>query len=249
MSEQQNQSETYQGRMPSQVIQYGMARPHMVNVPELKKGAAEAIRDPLTNLLNRRGFGLALERMRQYSIRDGKPMGHGFLDMDHFKQVNDTLGHNTADRLLCMVADRFSKLIRQVDAAGRTGGDEFEFGFHNLATLEDAQAIQNKFTEAFTEPIMLGNEKNKKEYYPKFSTGLIYGCEGDKDTIEHQTKMSDGLMRLLKASRDEDENNHDQKTIFQYALADREGIIHQSSVSHFVGQSIESLAGHYGIQV
>lgn len=252
MSEQQNQSETYQGRMPSQVIQYGMARPHMVNVPELKR---ETVTDPLTNILNVRGFKRAMERMQQYSIRDEKQMGHAFLDLDHFKIVNDVFGHDTADILLREIAERSKHVVRQVDVVGRKGGDEFEFGFYDVDTLEDAEAIRKKIQQSLSPSVVKNVEgETKIDFHPQLSMGIIFGFDGKHDSIDYQTRLSDVLTRLLKAAR---EKKTDEKirgaisseSAFNYAIADREGVIHASNRTDFVNKSIQELVKVYDIQL
>jgi diguanylate cyclase (GGDEF)-like protein len=83
-----------------------------------------SLRDPLTGLLNRRGFeelaGRELERVARY----GRPVAFAVLDVDHFKQINDRFGHAHGDRVLQCVAAELAKL-RTCDLAVRLGGDEF----------------------------------------------------------------------------------------------------------------------------
>jgi diguanylate cyclase (GGDEF)-like protein len=84
-----------------------------------------ADRDPLTGLLNRRGFGRELRRAAAFSARHGVPAAVVYLDMNGFKAVNDTLGHDGGDAALAHVARLLEGNIRPTDAAGRLGGDEF----------------------------------------------------------------------------------------------------------------------------
>ena len=84
-----------------------------------------ADRDPLTGLLNRRGFGRELRRAAAFSARHGVPAAVVYLDMNGFKAVNDTLGHDAGDAALAHVARLLEGNIRETDAAGRLGGDEF----------------------------------------------------------------------------------------------------------------------------
>ena len=84
-----------------------------------------AIRDPLTRVYNARAFaerlGQELKRTRRY----GRPLSVLYLDLDDFKRVNDSHGHQTGDAVLKLVADAIRRAVRQADVVGRLGGDEF----------------------------------------------------------------------------------------------------------------------------
>ncbi len=84
-----------------------------------------ATRDPLTSLFNRRYFLEKSEQEFERAIRYHHPMAVIMLDLDHFKQVNDTYGHPVGDQVLAMVAKRLKEFMRIVDIAGRMGGEEF----------------------------------------------------------------------------------------------------------------------------
>ncbi len=81
--------------------------------------------DPLTGLMNRGAFDQALEREFDRAVRYGRPLSLLLLDLDHFKQVNDTWGHPVGDRVLAQVAVAIRSCLRHVDLAGRHGGEEF----------------------------------------------------------------------------------------------------------------------------
>ncbi len=81
--------------------------------------------DPLTQLVNRRGMGELLEAAAHRAQRDGQPYGVIYLDVDWFKQINDTQGHAAGDQALVTVADVLRSQIRPYDHAARWGGDEF----------------------------------------------------------------------------------------------------------------------------
>lgn len=84
-----------------------------------------ALTDALTGLPNRRAVLDELERMLARCARDGIPVLVGLVDLDHFKAVNDTLGHQAGDRFLQAVAQRLHAAVRATDMVGRIGGDEF----------------------------------------------------------------------------------------------------------------------------
>lgn len=98
------------------------ARNFAARLREARAQALEqALSDPLTGLLNRRGLDGALTRLE----RSGEPFGLIHIDLDHFKQINDSLGHAAGDRVLTEVAARLRSALRDGDIAARIGGDEF----------------------------------------------------------------------------------------------------------------------------
>ena len=87
--------------------------------------ASSASRDPLTDLLNRRGFDQALHEQMTSAARSGRPLSAVLIDVDHFKAVNDTHGHEAGDRVLCRVAKLWSGQLPAGAVLARHGGDEF----------------------------------------------------------------------------------------------------------------------------
>lgn len=104
--------------------------------------AAERLadRDPLTGLLNRRGFARELRRAAALASRHAQPSAVVYLDLDGFKRVNDTLGHEAGDAALVHIARLLEANLRETDAVARLGGDEFAA----LLALADAEAAQRK---------------------------------------------------------------------------------------------------------
>jgi diguanylate cyclase (GGDEF)-like protein len=90
----------------------------------MQKMERQSLTDPLTGKLNRRGIEARLETELVCSARNGHIFSIALIDLDHFKSVNDTLGHAAGDAALCHVADRITALVRQYDSVGRLGGDE-----------------------------------------------------------------------------------------------------------------------------
>jgi len=84
-----------------------------------------ATHDQLTGVLNRREFDRRLQEEWQRSLRFQRPLSLVMLDLDHFKQINDTHGHQVGDKILRHVADLLAAQLRQVDCLARYGGDEF----------------------------------------------------------------------------------------------------------------------------
>ncbi|HEY0275123.1 MAG TPA: GGDEF domain-containing protein, partial [Paenirhodobacter sp.] len=94
---------------------------------EMARRTAEtqALSDPLTGLANRRGLDQAIEAELSAQAQGGAAFAVAHLDLDYFKQVNDTLGHAAGDHVLMMVAQRLTRELRRGDVVARTGGDEF----------------------------------------------------------------------------------------------------------------------------
>ena len=111
--------------------------------------------DSLTGLYNREGF-----KKRMTAALAGSATRHSlvavmFLDLDHFKQVNDTWGHHTGDLLLQAFARRLTQSLRTSDTIGRMGGDEFTVIMEDLPAEEYAEAIANKIVQAVQTPFYL----------------------------------------------------------------------------------------------
>ena len=81
--------------------------------------------DPLTGLLNGRAFAEEAVRLIALCARHGRPLTVAYLDLDHFKQVNDRFGHSRGDQVLAMVATALHDVARETDIVSRLGGDEF----------------------------------------------------------------------------------------------------------------------------
>jgi diguanylate cyclase (GGDEF)-like protein/PAS domain S-box-containing protein len=105
-----------------------------------------AHRDPLTGLLNRAGFDLRLQELMR--LDDGTDVALLYVDLDHFKPVNDRHGHPVGDKLLQLVAQRFQHLVRPTDAVARLGGDEFAVLLGGMRDPAHAVAVAEKILAA-----------------------------------------------------------------------------------------------------
>jgi two-component system cell cycle response regulator len=111
-----------------------------------------ALKDPLTGLANRR---LLAERMTQaldHARRNRTTLAVVYLDLDGFRQVNNTLGHAAGDGLLKMVGARLVATVRAEDTVARLGGDEFILGLWHLSGADDAAIVASKAIEALSQP-------------------------------------------------------------------------------------------------
>lgn len=104
--------------------------------------------DSLTGLFNRPYFLNWLAHALAQAKRDGSRVGLLFLDLDGFKEVNDSLGHDAGDRLLCLVADRLKENTRESDSVARLGGDEFVVLLDRLEQASAAAAAAGKLLQA-----------------------------------------------------------------------------------------------------
>ena len=111
--------------------------------------------DPLTGLDNRLSLNLRLDLLLAQTRRSGGAAAVLFIDLDHFKKINDTHGHQTGDLLLQAVARRLQELLREVDTIARLGGDEFIVVTSGSVTPDEASAIAVRIVDALAAPYHL----------------------------------------------------------------------------------------------
>ena len=118
-----------------------------------------ATRDPLTELPNRVLFKDRLEQALLAARRAGQSLALMFIDLDRFKQINDTLGHQVGDLLLKEVANRMLACIRKGDTLSRLGGDEFVVALEGLQQAEVAAQVADKIIRSLARPFELGGQR------------------------------------------------------------------------------------------
>ena len=118
----------------------------------------KAHHDALTNLPNRALFNDRLEQAITKARRHKEEFALFFIDLDHFKQINDTLGHEMGDEVLKFFAKRLNDSVRTEDTIARIGGDEFMVIMESLQTPEAISVVANKIVSIVKEPIVLGEE-------------------------------------------------------------------------------------------
>jgi diguanylate cyclase (GGDEF)-like protein/PAS domain S-box-containing protein len=130
------------------------------DITERKRSEASirrlALHDPLTGLPNRSLLADRVNGAIERARRGGTRVGVLMIDLDHFKHVNDSLGHPVGDEVLKAVAERLGATVRQVDTVARMGGDEFVVVLDGLAGSEDAVTVADKIRAAFTGGIQAG---------------------------------------------------------------------------------------------
>lgn len=151
-----------------------------------------AFHDPLTSLANRRGFELEAKR----TLQQGKPFALLYFDLDDFKRVNDTYGHDAGDELLRLVAIRAQACLRQPDFIARLGGDEFAA----LLQVDPAQARQivGRIQESIHEPFKIGEHMVQA----RLSIGLAFFPEHGTDLADLM-RQADAAMYAMKERADD----------------------------------------------
>ncbi len=147
----------------------------------------QAFHDPLTGLPNRALVRDRIDLALKRSARSGRPVSVLLLDLDDFKNVNDSLGHAAGDRLLTEAADRLRAVLRPADTPARLGGDEF------AVLLEDADAaaaarVASRVLDGFREPFTL----DAREVFVSATIGIVSATDGESG--------ADGLLRDADAA-------------------------------------------------
>lgn len=156
---------------------------------------SELIRhDPLTGMLNRKGLDEALSREAAFAQRRGTPLCLGLLDVDNFKQINDTHGHQTGDEALQHLATVIRENVRPQDSVGRYGGEEFVVLLPDT-TLDSAAAALVRLQRALTKRFFLARQQ---KLLITFSAGVTQ-LRSDEQP-EHAVDRADKAMYIAKRS-------------------------------------------------
>jgi diguanylate cyclase (GGDEF)-like protein/PAS domain S-box-containing protein len=153
-----------------------------------------AFHDPLTLLANRSLFRNRVEHALDLTRRSGQRLAVMFLDLDNFKDVNDSLGHDAGDRLLQAAAQRLVKSTRPSDTVARLGGDEFAILLEGINEGVDVERIAATITKSFQAPLMLDGS----DTYIAASIGIAFSLPGD-DT-EQLLRNADIAMYSAKSA-------------------------------------------------
>ncbi len=154
-----------------------------------------AYHDNLTGLPNRLLFNDRLAQSIRFARRDNRKFALLFLDLDKFKQVNDTLGHDAGDELLQQVATRIRGELRESDTVARVGGDEFTVILPDVARREDAEIVAKKIVAALSAPLRLERQGRSVEIGTSIGVALFPSDAGDADAL---VDAADGAMYEAK---------------------------------------------------
>ena len=155
----------------------------------------KALHDGLTLLPNRTSFSHRLDQVISRAKRTNEYFSVFFMDLDHFKQVNDSLGHNAGDKVLKIFAERIHHCIRMEDTVARMGGDEFTVILENLNSVQSPTIIADKILKVMEEPFNV----NGQELYLTVSIGITIYPDDGSDT---QTLIKNADAAMYKAKAD-----------------------------------------------
>jgi diguanylate cyclase (GGDEF)-like protein len=150
--------------------------------------------DELTTLPNRVYFRDEIQRLLKLPHEAGKLSALLFVDLDQFKQVNDTLGHPCGDQLLCAVADRLRQMLRPEDFVARFGGDEFVVFLRDIDIDEQAAGLARRIVDHLSEPYQIDNHL--------VEIGASVGIAMKSPGINADTLMKNADMALYRAKAD-----------------------------------------------
>ncbi len=155
--------------------------------------------DPLTGLINRHLLPDRLAQAMVLANRHRKKIAIFYMDLDKFKQINDTLGHHAGDTVLEEVARRLQASVRESDTVARMGGDEFVVVIHDVAKKKDAITVAKKLLKTFRAPV----KTQDKELDIAVSIGISMYPDDDND-IEALLQKADEAMYLTKEKNGND---------------------------------------------
>jgi len=165
-----------------------------------RHAADEALRhrvlhDTLTGLPNRLSFVDSLRDALRRGLASGSPVGILFLDLDHFKLINDSIGHHAGDDLLQAVAPRLRAHLRPGDIVARFGGDEFGILVDRLTDEEEAVAIADRVAGAFTEPYSMGGA----DHFVTASIGIAVARPTGREPVDAELLIRDADAAMYRA--------------------------------------------------
>jgi|UPI000696801E diguanylate cyclase (GGDEF)-like protein len=172
--------------------------PKAIGLPssaQMAEVSREANFDPLTDLPNRRHLIHKLERIIEKASEERRQLAVLFVDLDHFKPVNDTLGHQIGDRLLVEVAVRLKSCVRGSDVVARLGGDEFLVVLEAVSSPESTAMVADNIITAIGLPYTI--EDQQIEIGASIGVAVFPGDGTDPDTLIQQ---ADKAMYAAKAN-------------------------------------------------
>jgi diguanylate cyclase (GGDEF)-like protein len=194
--------------------------------------AYEAARDPLTGIANRKVLHTELGRAIEDAERTGLAVGLLLIDLDHFKDINDTLGHHTGDAVLCAVALRLCRAVSSGDLVARLGGDEFAIVVRGMTNPADAEIVARRLLAVLADVV----EYEALHIAVDGSIGIACypedGTNADDllrlaDTALYQAKEPRGAISRYRSDRDD--NSVDRITLagdLRNAISSKQFFLH-----------------------
>ncbi len=171
------------------------------DVTDMREAEAQVVRlahyDSLTELPNRVLFRTRLNDAFNDALRHSRPAALHWIDLDYFKEVNDTLGHMVGDQLLIGVAERLSSAIGPNDTVARLGGDEFGIVQRNVASRDDAATLAGRIVDSLSQPFHLSG----REVRIGASVGIAFAPIDAKTVDELMVNADMALYRCKQAGR------------------------------------------------
>lgn len=199
--------------------------------------------DTLTGLANRAHFHTSLIQALERQKRTDKTLAVLYLDVDHFKYINDSLGHDAGDKLLVLAADKLRENLRAADLLARLGGDEFAIALFDIDKADDACFVAKKIIETLSNPSLSDSGTDSTKINITFSIGIA--ILSDKlSSLEDLIKAADTAMYVAKAEgrnnfklyaasmQTQSEQKQRIQTLLQRAIPDNElSLVYQPKIS------------------
>ncbi|MCT2346555.1 EAL domain-containing protein [Niallia taxi] len=191
-----------------------------------------AFYDPLTNLANRRMLSQSFEEtLSNVSVEKDK-LALLFIDLDHFKGINDSIGHDMGDKVLKGLAERIVGCIPERGLVSRYGGDEFTVMIPDIQSEQEAEIIANDLITTFNEPLYIENQ----EFYITLSIGIaIFPVHGEE--LETLEKNADIAMYFAK------EKGRNNSQLFTKSM--RIFMVERLHLQHELRKAIENIDNHF----
>jgi diguanylate cyclase (GGDEF)-like protein/PAS domain S-box-containing protein len=194
----------------------------------------QAFHDPLTELPNRALFMDRLEHALTRANRRGNKVAVLFTDLDNFKVINDSLGHEIGDRLLVAVAERLKACLRPEDTAARLGGDEFTILVEDIASVDEGVQIAERIADILRPPFAL----EEQEVFATVSTGIALNSTAQEqaaDLLRHADLAMYRAKRRGRARYEVFEPSMDAKAVERLILETglRRALVRQQFRVHY----------------
>ncbi|MED4056383.1 EAL domain-containing protein [Niallia taxi] len=191
-----------------------------------------AFYDPLTNLANRRMLSQSFEETLSNASVEMDKLALLFIDLDHFKGINDSIGHDMGDKVLKGLAERIVGCIPERGLVSRYGGDEFTVMIPDIQSEKEAEIIADNLITTFNEPLYIENQ----EFYITLSIGIaIFPFHGEE--LETLEKNADIAMYFAK------EKGRNNSQLFTKSM--RIFMVERLHLQHELRKAIENIDNHF----